>query len=480
MRPTKKTRNVVAIDLTSESGRLVLCRWDGNEGTLSEAHRFPISAHEEAGHWLWNTESIWQEICKGLRLAATHAHGAVGSAGVDGWPGDYVLMDRTGRTLGRCYCYRDARSLPQMERVFSLVSRGRMLDITGVQCLCSHTLFQLLAHVAEFPGEWERTASWLTLPEYFHYRLTGIAAAESTQAATTQMLDQHTKSWSKEITTAAGLSLSKFPTLARPGTCLGKIQRDLAQDLRLVGAQVIAPACHDISSAVAGIPSAVDQLAYVIPGAASLVGTMLRKPWITAESSADNFSNICGVGGEVLFHKQVIGLSVLEECLREWKAQGKEFTAVELAGQCTSAPANGATFDVNGTDYLEPGNMVARINSGIRALGFSREERPAEVAAIIYRSLARRYGRILKEIHSMTGKSFRRVAILESGGKNEVFHRLIGELTGLEVVPGINEPAAAGNAAVQIAALENAASLNDIHAISSKLHWETSASPPQA
>ena len=62
-----------------------------------------------------------------------------------------------------------------------------------------------MAHVAEFPEEWERAARWLTLPEYFQYRLTGVVAAEYTEASTTQLLDVRTRAWSQELTSALGL-----------------------------------------------------------------------------------------------------------------------------------------------------------------------------------------------------------------------------------------------------------------------------------
>ena len=116
------------------------------------------------------------------------------------WLGvDYVLLDRTGNRIGRSYCYRDARNLPQMERAFTLLPQRRMYEITGIQFLPFNTVFQLMAHAAEFPSEWDRAAKWLTLPEYFLFRLSGVAMAEYTEASTTQLLDVHKRSWSEEL-----------------------------------------------------------------------------------------------------------------------------------------------------------------------------------------------------------------------------------------------------------------------------------------
>jgi len=469
----KNGRNVVAVDLGAESGRVVLCRWTGSEGTLEEIHRFPNSSREEAGHLLWDLERLWQELLKGLRVAAEKTQGRVASIGVDGWGVDCVLLDRTGHTIGRAYCYRDARNLPQMERAFERISRSRIYEITGIQFLPFNTLYQLLAHRAEFPAEWERASLWLTLPEYFHYRLTGIVAAEYTEASTTQLLDVRARAWSKELAGALGLSLEKFPPLTMPGAALGKLNRELAQLVGLANVHVIAPACHDTGSAVAGIPFPHEGLAFISSGTWSLVGTVLPQPVVSEQSLAKNFTNEGGVAGSIRFLKNVIGLWLIQECLREWNAAGIQLTPADLAAQCAGVAPEGPFFFADETTYLAPGDMVARINTGLRVQGFAEETRPAELAGIILRSLARRYAEVLAELAQVSGKNLQRVAIVGGGVKNETLNRLTGQLTGLEILRGPSEATAAGNAAVQIAALENTRSLEQVQSIAARLSLGT-------
>jgi len=478
----KGTRDVVAVDLGAESGRVVLCRWTGNEGTLEEVHRFPNGPREEAGHLVWDVERLWLEIQTGLRAAGAKAQGRIASVGVDGWGVDYVLLDRTGHTIGRAYCYRDARNLPQMEQAFAKIPKSRIYEITGIQFLPFNTLYQLLAHRAEFPREWERAAYWLTLPEYFHYRLAGAAAAEYTEASTTQLLDVRSRTWSKELTGALELSLEKFPSLAKPGTRLGMMNRELAQRVGLANVQVIAPACHDTGSAVAGIPYPHEGLAFISSGTWSLVGTVLEGPVVSEQGLEKNFTNEGGVAGSVRFLKNVIGLWLIQECLREWNAAGMSLTAAELAEQCAGMPAEGPFFVADETAYLAPGNMVARINAGLRAQGFEEETRPTELAAIIFRSLARRYAEVIAELGQISGKKIERVAIVGGGVRNETLNQLTGQLTGYEILRGPSEAAAAGNAAVQIAALEGALSLEQIQSIAARLKFPAGAEgqTPQA
>ena len=59
-------RNVVAVDFGAESGRLVLCRWNGSEGTLEEIHRFPNAPSQVDNHLVWDLERLWEEVLQGL------------------------------------------------------------------------------------------------------------------------------------------------------------------------------------------------------------------------------------------------------------------------------------------------------------------------------------------------------------------------------------------------------------------------------
>jgi rhamnulokinase len=468
----KTARNVVAVDLGAESGRLVLCRWDGSAGTLEEIHRFRNGPQAVENHLVWDLDRLWEEIQKGLLLAAARAHGHVDSVGVDGWGVDYVLLDAGGNRLGHAYCYRDARNLPAMERAFARVSKEKIYEITGIQFMPFNTLFQLLAHVEEFPGEWERAALWLTLPEYFQYRLTGMAAAEYTEASTTQMLDVRARSWSKELTGAFGLSLEKFPNIVDAGTVLGKMRGEVGPAVGMANAVVIAPACHDTGSAVAGIPYPHEGLAFISSGTWSLVGTVLPEPVVSAQGHAQNFTNEGGVAGSIRFLQNVIGLWLMQECLREWNGQGLKLNAAELAAQCAETPPEGPYFSADGNTYLAPGNMVERINAGLAAAGFPDERRPPELAGIIFRSLARRYAAVLGDLLEITGKPIQRIAIVGGGVKNQALNRLTELVTGIEVVRGPSESTAAGNAAVQIAALENSVSLDQVQAISARLKFD--------
>ena len=464
-------RNAVAVDLGAESGRLVLGRWNGSEGSLEEIHRFPNGPQQVGNHLVWDVDRLYGEIRKGLAKAAAQTAGRIDSVGVDGWGVDYVLLDDAGERIGHSFCYRDARNEPAMQRAFARIPRERMYAITGIQFLPFNTVYQLVAHAEEFPDQWQRATRWLTLPEYFQFRLTGVAAAEYTEASTTQLLDVRARTWSPELTTALGLSLEKFPPIVQAGTGLGKLRPEVSREVGLADTQVMAPACHDTGSAVAGIPYSHEGMAFISSGTWSLVGTVLPNPVVDGSGEGRAFTNEGGVAGSVRFLQNVIGLWLLQECLREWNAQGEHVTAADLAACCLDTSPDGPCFHADETTYLAPGNMVERINVGLRAAGFAEERRPRELAAIIFRSLARRYADVVCNLRTLSGKVIDRICIVGGGVKNEALNRLTEKVTGIEVVRGPSESTAAGNIAVQLAALEKAVSLEQIQSISARLKF---------
>ena len=91
-------RNVVAVDLGAESGRVVLGRFDGSRVALEELHRFSTPPRQDDGHLRWDLHRLWSEIQTGL--AGAGAVGTVDAVGVDSWGVDYGLLGRDGELLG--------------------------------------------------------------------------------------------------------------------------------------------------------------------------------------------------------------------------------------------------------------------------------------------------------------------------------------------------------------------------------------------
>ena len=76
----------------------------------------------------------------------------------------------------------------------------------------------------------------------------------------------------------------------------------------------------------------------------------------------------------------------------------------------------------------------------------------AEVATVIYNSLAKCYADAKKEIEAMTGKSYECIHIIGGGANAAYLNRLTAKATGNRVLAGPVEATAIGNLAVQMIA----------------------------
>jgi rhamnulokinase len=221
---------------------------------------------------------------------------------------------------------------------------------------------------------------------------------------------------------------------------------------------LIASASHDTGAAVAGIPDAGTDWAFISSGTWSLVGMPLEEPCTNEVARREDFTNEGGIAGRIRFLKNVNGMWLIEECLREWRAQGVDWKVADLVAECARRPIPQISFPVNSPDLILPGNMPGRINRELEKAGhapLSEEGQHAPaMASVIFVSLAARYAEILKGIQEATGQQLHRVYIVGGGSQNEFLNGLIAERSGLKVVRGPVESSTVGNVAVQFAALD--------------------------
>lgn len=456
-----KPRRVIAVDLGAESCRVSLVNWQPKGATLRTVHRFRNGPQERDGHLYWDLSRLREGIVEGLRLAAREASGPIDSIGVDGWGVDYVRLDADLKPLHDPFCYRDPRTEKVPTEFWKTFPAERLYALTGIQMLRFNTLYQLIAdRQAGLP----EGACWLNLPEYILCSLGARPVSEFTLATHTQLLSATRRVWAPEIFRAAGLDERKAPELVPPGTIIGVVKGELAELDEFRSTKLIAPATHDTGSAVAGIPHPGDDSAFISSGTWSLVGTVLDRPCLSKAAFQQNISNEGGLEGTSRFLKNVNGMWLIEESIRHWHSQGKDWSIAALIEACRTLPAPKALLDVEHSELVLSGNMPHRINSVLKLAGHAPlPDDPGaapQYANLIFHSLAARYSEIFRMLTEVTGKKFRRVHIVGGGNRNTFLNQLLQERSGLEVIRGPVECSTIGNAAIQLAALEGRSDSN--------------------
>jgi len=459
VRPLKPTdqRASIAVDLGAESCRVSLLQWKDGSASIQLVHRFPNNPREVENGLRWDLTCIINGVEEGLRKCAGLASEGIRSIAVDGWAVDYVRIDAAGLPLADPFCYRDPRNAAAERSAHRKISQERMRELTGIQILSINTVYQL--HADQLAGTPEGQ-QWLNLPEYLLSHWGGARVAEYTNATHTQLVELYKKQWCREIFQALNLDLASAPKIVPPGTDLGKLSGPLSELPAFSDATLIAPACHDTASAIAGIPATGNDWAYISSGTWSLVGTLIEQPRNNAAAQADNFTNLGAVGDRICFHKNVNGMWLIRQCLDEWRLRGRDWDIASLCGEAEMAACPEGLIDVDDPDLLFPERMPQRINAQRARRGLAPvDESPAAapaLASLIFHSLADRYAQVLNRVTLLTGKRLKRLFIVGGGNQNTFLNRLTQEATGLEVFRGSPESSTIGNFAVQLAALEGA------------------------
>jgi rhamnulokinase len=451
----------LAFDFGAESGRAVLAHLQSGILTTEEVHRFPNEPVEYGGSLHWDAARLWFEVRKALaRLGEVELAGI----GVDAWGVDYALLGESGELLENPYHYRDRRTQGVMEEVLRKVGKEYIYQATGIQFMPINTLYQLFAARRQTPKLLEAAKCLLTIPDLFHYWLTGNAVCEFTNATTTQMVDPVKRTWATGLTQRLEFPAHLLAPIVEPGSILGTLMPDIAGHTSLAGTPVIAPACHDTGSAVAAI-SARDGTAFLSSGTWSLLGTELDSPVITPDALRLNFTNEGGVNGTTRLLKNVMGLWMLQGCRQSWTAKGLSYDYRELIELAARETSFRHLIDPDDESFLRPLDMLTAIDKFCTRTHQPVPKEPGTYVRAVLESLAFKYRFVLRNLEHVSGKRIGQIRIIGGGSKNRLLNQLTADATGRTVLAGPAEATALGNVAIQILATGGAASLQEVRAI---------------
>lgn len=429
----------LAFDLGASSSRAILGSFDGASMRMDELHRFKTPLLEEAGGLFWDQEAIWREIQHGLALARGIAPD-LRSVSVDSWGVDYVPMGADGKPLRNAHCYRDPRTLDIQEVLNQRIPPDALYATTGIHPMEINTLYQVLADQTQAPEVFAGTAQRLMIADYFNYRLSGRAVAEVSLASTTQLMDARTRDWAADMMHRLDIAPGSWPPIVPSGT-------------RLDGADivVIAGCSHDTACAVAAVPVAHEEAgdwAYLSCGTWSLLGVERAEPVLTDAAREAGLTNEAGIGGAIRLLTNLTGLWVLQECEREWKAEGMQFTYADLIGEAAAArPID--PIDLNETRFGLRGEMQDKIAAYCGEQGLVPPASRGEVVRMILESLADGYRRTIRLIEDVTEAEINTLYIVGGGSRNALLCQLTADRCACRVQAGPAEATALGNLLIQ-------------------------------
>ena len=426
----------LAIDIGASSGRHILGHMEEGKMILEEIYRFPNGMKK----------------CKELEKIPV-------SVGIDTWAVDFVLLDKNDERIGNAVGYRDDRTKWMDEKVYQKVPEKELYATTGIQKQIFNSIYQLMALKERKPEVLEKAETFLMIPDYLNFLLSGVKAQEYTNATTTQLVDSKTGDWDRERMRTLGYPEHIFLPISDPGTMIGHLSEKIREEVGF-DCEVVLPATHDTGSAVVAVPSNEEHVLYISSGTWSLMGTELTAANCGEEAMLHNFTNEGGYNRKYRFLKNIMGLWMIQSVRKEI-AEDMSFGEIcEQASKCNIA----SIVDANDDRFLAPENMTLEVQKACKESGQQVPEGIAEVAAVIYNSLARCYAATLEELEEQTGCRYQTIHVVGGGANADYLNKLTAQYTKRNVLAGPTEATAIGNLAVQMIAGKDLKDLTDARA----------------
>ncbi|MBO9477597.1 xylulokinase [Shimia sp. R11_0] len=241
----------VGLDLGTSGLRALLI--DAQQTVIAAREAQYDTARPHAG-WSEQNQADWIDACRQVfaQLSADFpAHmAAVKGIGVSGHMHGANLLDETGMPLRPCIMWNDTRAAKEAQELDNIAD---MRSLSGNIVFPGFTAPKLAWVAAHEPEIFARTAKVLLPKDYLNFWLTGIYASDLSDSAGTSWLDVGARGWSETLLSESGMRPNQMPTLFEGSDAIGTIRDNIAAELGLPKAVVVAAGAGDNAAAACGI-----------------------------------------------------------------------------------------------------------------------------------------------------------------------------------------------------------------------------------
>ncbi|MGL4863912.1 MAG: rhamnulokinase [Cetobacterium sp.] len=435
----------LAIDIGASSGRHLLGYLENNILKIEEIHRFKNGLLKVNENICWDLDYLFEEILKGMKKCS-EMNKVPKSMGIDTWGVDFVLLDKNEKPIGNYVSYRDNRTRGQMKKVLENISKREIYQKTGIQFQDFNTLYQLKSLPKSLINN---AVDFLMIPDYFNFLLTGKKTNEYTNITTTQLLNLKTNTIDNDLLNCLEMKKEIFQKISFPKEKLGKIKKELEKRVGY-NCDVILTPTHDTASAFMSniIPDKKNGV-IISSGTWSLLGMEIDDPINNELALGYNFTNEGGVDKKYRFLKNIMGMWIIQEVVRNLNFSYSYEQLVELAKENLEF---NSLIDVNDDRFFSCENMIEEISKYCLETNQRPPQNVGELSICIYKSLVRLYKNSILELEKVTGKKIDTINIIGGGCQNRLLNELLKKELDIDLYIGPIEATGIGNILTQMLA----------------------------
>ena len=304
---------LLGIDVGTTGTKTLLFSADGE--LLGHAYR-PYALHTpQVGYSEQNAEDWWNAVCETVRevCADPEIGKAVAAISLSLQGGTMVAVDKDGNPVRPAMVWNDGRGEAQKEAYIREVGEAdTMYQKTGWRLGKAMLAIEIRWMRENEPELYEKTAKFLSVPDYISMKMTGIPAVDLSDGGNNQLINIRTGQYDPEILEFAGVTEDRLPKIVRSGDVIGNLTEEAAQALGLSTDTVLVAGAHDQYAVALGAGALKDGDILIGSGTCWVVTAIGDEPAFET-GLAQSISAVPGKWGSLL------SLSSGGVCLEWWR-----------------------------------------------------------------------------------------------------------------------------------------------------------------
>ena len=280
--------------------------------------------------------------------------------GLSGQMHGMVPLDAHGEVVRPALLWNDQRTGEGVAELEAAVPRKTLVARTGNPAITGFQLPKLLWLRQEESDNFARTRHVLLPKDYLGFKLTGVMAAEPTDASGTNCFEIAQKVWDAEVLAALNLSTELFPDIVSSHEVVGKLTKELSDQTGLPeGLPVVAGAGDNAAAAIGlGLSSRTPGVGSVSLGTSGVVFAPLDAPRGDPQGRVHLF---CHADGGYNLLGVTLAAAGSFRWYRDTFRPGVGFDTLTQEAETSEPGANGVTFK----PYLA-GERTPHLNPDLR------------------------------------------------------------------------------------------------------------------
>jgi len=239
----------IGIDLGTSATKLLLVNKTG-EILNSVSKEYPI-IYPKSGWSEQNPEEWWNAVKTGIPELLKGFNGKeVNGIGVAGQMHGLVVLDESDNIIRNVILWNDGRTSKETEYLNTVIGKDKLSEYTANISFAGFTAPKILWMKENEPENFKRIIKIMLPKDYINYKLTGVHACDYSDASGMLLLDVKNKCWSQKMLDVCSINNEQMPELFESYEVIGNVKKDIADELGISTAKVVAGAGDNAAAAI--------------------------------------------------------------------------------------------------------------------------------------------------------------------------------------------------------------------------------------